>query len=269
MNLSLSILSPSPRRIKRRKTAEHQGKGVNLCPEHFKIIKSEQAPWIPSISISHSQSLKTDRWVWLAELCLSLAGYLTYIFLLAGGKKSEGTGRVSQENSMPGVYILPLASCKTTQDASVSHPLQFRSYPSRWARRTPSPRAPPCRVPCDHSCESWHTDCQGEAWLVCKYLEPLWGMASPGTQGSLKSRSLPLLVALRFSDLLGLSKKAGQWSPWCFTGSSQLWFHSPRRNGIIWKKKWHPNPPSSKHLKGPDRQSLCSKFITTTERGSY
>lgn len=61
INLSLSILFPCVRRRKRRKKAKHQAKRVNLCPEHFEIIKSEQAHWIPSISISRSQSLTTDR----------------------------------------------------------------------------------------------------------------------------------------------------------------------------------------------------------------
>lgn len=61
MNLSLSTLFPCSRKRKRRKKAKHQAKRVNLCPEHFEIIKAEQAHWIPSISISRSQSLTTDR----------------------------------------------------------------------------------------------------------------------------------------------------------------------------------------------------------------
>lgn len=58
MNRSLGTLFLFPRR---RKEAKHQARGANLCPENFEIIKSEQAHWMPSISISHSQSLKTGR----------------------------------------------------------------------------------------------------------------------------------------------------------------------------------------------------------------
>lgn len=61
MNLSLSLLLPFPRRRKRRKGAERQAKRVNLCPGRFEIIKPEQVHWIPSISISRSQSPKTGR----------------------------------------------------------------------------------------------------------------------------------------------------------------------------------------------------------------
>lgn len=106
---------------------------------------------------------------------------------------------------MPGVHILPLALHKATQEASASH----LDYPSRWARRMPSPRALPGELlgitPVSHD----RLTGMGKGDLCASGSRASKAQLPAGASPCLESRSLPL-GTLEFSDLLGPRGKPGR-----------------------------------------------------------
>ena len=62
VNVSPSVVSPPLKEEREGETSQTLGNESEAVSRAFRNYKiREQAPWIPSISISHSQSLKTDR----------------------------------------------------------------------------------------------------------------------------------------------------------------------------------------------------------------